>query len=262
MTAFDDLMQQARQGRLDVTADWSQGRASFGGVVAAAAHEAMAQQLVDDRPLRAMAVSFVGPVAPDVPVSVTSDVLRQGRSVTQAEARLDQEAGTMLAAHGSFGLPRESGLRVSAPPAPSVVPPGEAASLPLTAGMTPAFLEHFDLRFCIGGFPFSGSRQRSMGGWMRFRQPPKALTPSHLIALIDTWPPAVLPMLEQPAPASSLSWSLELIHPLPELAPDDWLLYEAVIEHALEGYSQTRAAVWSDRGDLIALSHQTVVVFD
>ena len=100
-----------------------------------------------------------------------------------------------------------------------------------------------------------------MGGWMRFRDSDAPLSPAHLVALIDAWPPALLPHLSKRVPASSLSWVLELMHPLPELKCNDWLLYRATIDQAADGYGQTSAGIWTASGDLLALSRQTVTVF-
>ncbi|MEA3176156.1 MAG: hypothetical protein QOF42_3567, partial [Gammaproteobacteria bacterium] len=43
--------------------DWSQGRATFGGLVAAIGNEAMRRMVPIDRPLRGLNVTFAAPVA-------------------------------------------------------------------------------------------------------------------------------------------------------------------------------------------------------
>lgn len=261
MSDFDSLMHGARDGRAQLTPDWAQGRATFGGLLAAMAHEAMRGQLVDQRPLRSLSLSFVAPATPEETVDVSAEILRQGKAVTQVESRIHQGGGTVLVATGSFGSGRESGVVVSAEAAPEAPEPDSARPMPQIEGVTPDFLRHFELRFCLGGFPFSGSSERTMGGWMRFREPPQVLTHSHLVALVDTWPPAVLPRLSQPAPASTLNWSMELVHPLPSIDPSEWLLYRAVIDQARDGYGLTRAGIWTAGGELVARSQQTVTVF-
>lgn len=109
--------------------------------------------------------------------------------------------------------------------------------------------------------PFSGQGGREMGGWMQFREPPETLTDAHIVALIDAWPPALLPHLKSPAPASSLSWALDIMHPRPDVRPGDWLLYRATIDQAGAGYGHTQAGIWTSRGELVATSRQTVTVF-
>ncbi|XOZ33525.1 acyl-CoA thioesterase [Halomonadaceae bacterium KBTZ08] len=261
MSDFDSLMGAALEGRAQLTPDWAQGRATFGGLLAAMAHEAMRGQLVDQRPLRSLSLSFVAPAAPEEAVDVSAEILRQGKAVTQVESRIHQGDGTVLVAMGSFGSGRDSAVAVAPEAAPEAPDPGSAEPMPQIEGVTPEFLRHYELRFCLGGFPFSGSSERTMGGWMRFREPPQVLTHSHLVALVDTWPPAVLPRLSQPAPASTLNWTMELVHPLPSIDPAEWLLYRAVIDQARDGYGLTRAGIWSSSGELVARSQQTVTVF-
>jgi acyl-CoA thioesterase len=80
--------------------------------------------------------------------------------------------------------------------------------------------------------------------------------------LIDVWPPTVLQQLKWPAPASTMSWNVEFIHPHPVIAPTDWLGYECVTRQAAQGYAHTEANIYTPDGTLIALSRQTVTVFD
>ena len=56
---------------------WGQGRAGFGGLAVALVFEAMRAKVPQGRPVRSLAITFVGPVAPDVPVSFQAEVLRQ-----------------------------------------------------------------------------------------------------------------------------------------------------------------------------------------
>ena len=75
------------------------------------------------------------------------------------------------------------------------------------------------------------------------QQPVITMTDAHIVALVDAWPPALLPHLKGPAPASSLSWALEIVHPRPAMKPDDWLLYRATIDQAGAGYGHTHAGI-------------------
>ena len=255
-----DHTDSAPRHDIRVPATWGQGRATFGGLVAAMLYRALAADLPEARPIRSLTFSFVGPVAP-APVEITTTILRRGRAVTQMEGRMIQDGETVLAALASFGEARDSRIRVPSDPPPAIAPPAECRELPYAPGVTPEFLKHFEHRWGIGGVPFSGSRSRAMGGWVRFRQPQPTIDASQLLALVDAWPPAILPMLDQPAPASSLSWTIEFIQPLPSVAPDEWFLYEAVADQAANGYGHTAARLWTKAGELLALSRQTVTVF-
>ncbi|MEP3563906.1 MAG: thioesterase family protein, partial [Marinobacter sp.] len=223
---FDELLTGARLGlEVVIPASWGQGRASFGGVVAALTYEVMASKVASGRALRALQVSFVGPVEPDVPAVFEVELLREGKAASQVTGRIVQNGEPRLVCLASFGGDRESAVQVTALPGPTAKPVEECPELPYIKGVTPEFTQHIEMRWAFGNMPFSGKGGREMGGWMQFRDEPEALTDAHIIALADAWPPAILPHLKGPAPASSLSWNLEIVHPRPVLKPDEWLLY-------------------------------------
>lgn len=261
---FDELRRtfaQAPDHTAQIPAEWGQGRASFGGALVGLIFDRMKAALNEDRTLRSLMVSFVAPAVPDQELTLSAEMLRKGRSVTQMEGRASQNGQTVAVVLASFGQGRESSVRVDPTEPPRVAGPDGAKELPYIEQVTPAFTRHIEMRFAIGGFPFSGKAHREMGGWMRFREAPEALDDTHLIALVDAWPPALLPHVAKPVPASSLAWTLEFVYPQPPVAPDDYLLYRATIDQAHNGYGHVHAHIWSSSGELVALSRQTVTVF-
>src|ERR1700744_3341459 len=66
--------------------DWLQGRSVFGGLQTALAVRALRGLVPPDIPLRAVQTTFVAPV--DGQVRVAAQVLRAGKNVVHAEARL------------------------------------------------------------------------------------------------------------------------------------------------------------------------------
>ncbi|MEW5250162.1 acyl-CoA thioesterase [Microbulbifer sp. 2201CG32-9] len=263
---FQQLLTQLRSGDNlpEIPAGWQQGRATFGGLVAAMLYERMATQLDSDADLRSLTVSFVAPASPGK-VDIHTDVLRRGRSVTQVEGRLCQ-GKVVLAALASFGKPRESSISIASPPAPPMPAPEESQALPYIEGLVPEFTRHFDYRIALGDLPYSNSDSTSFGGWVRFREPcvqtaSEPVGVSHLLALIDAWPPAVLPMLKELAPASSLTWTLEFVGPRPRETAGTWWQYLAEVKQAADGYSVIQARLWSAGGQLVAFTRQTVAVF-
>lgn len=259
---FDQLLAAAAaDNEMMIPATWAQGRATFGGLTGALAYDRMQQVVSPGRPLRAMQVSFVGPVEPGKPVTFQAELLREGKAVSQALVRLIQDGETRLVAFGSFGGGRESAIDLPPQAAPQVPGPEQCTPMPYMEGKMPDFARYIEMRYCIGGFPFTGSDQREMGGWMQFRETPASMGDATLIALIDSWPPSVLQNLKERAPGSSLSWSIELIHPRPAMTPGDWLLYRAVTDQSAHGYGHSQAHIWNREGELVAISRQTVAVF-
>ena len=262
---FSDLLDAVRSQplALSIPAGWAQGRASFGGLVAALQYEAMRAKVPADRPVRSLAITFVGPVEPEVPVSFEVDVLREGKAVSQVLGRAMQKGQVVTLIQGSFGASRPSEVAVAAEPAPEMKHWDDCQELPYIKGVLPEFMQHLAMRWSVGGLPFTGNKSRDMGGWVRLRGDVKeeALGESHILALVDAWPPALLPHLSKPAMGSTLTWTIEFVQPLLELSTLEWCKYLAVIEHARDGYGHVAANLWTPGGELIAISRQTVAVF-
>lgn len=246
-----------------VAPGWGQGRATYGGLVGALMLAAIKGRLggSDRQPLRAMSVSFVSPVAPG-PVALDVTILRAGKNVTQAQCLLLQDGAVATAALASFGSHRDSAVQV-APDHPMPVLPdwGSVRPLPDMPGVTPDFFSHVDLRLVDGGLPFSGADTSHFTGWMSLVEPPSTFTEEHIVALADAWPPVVVQMLPRPAPASSLTWTIELVDEMLEVVPDQPWVYEARTDVARDGYGHTHAMLWRPDGTLTVISRQTVTVF-
>ncbi|MGO2767118.1 acyl-CoA thioesterase [Pseudomonas taetrolens] len=262
---FSELVEAVRNNPLDVTIgeDWGQGRASFGGLMAALQYEAMRARVSSERALRSLAVTFVGPAEPGVPIRFEVDVLREGKAVSQVLGRAVQNGQVVTLVQGSFGASRESVVSVEALPAPEMKTVDECPLLPYIKGITPEFMRHLSMGWAVGALPFTGKGTREMGGWVRLAGEVKdeALTETHLLALVDAWPPALLPLLSKPVAGSTLTWTIEFVQPLPAVSTREWCKYLAVIEHARDGYGHVAANLWGPGGELIAISRQTVTVF-
>ena len=262
---FSDLLDAVRSQPLELSipAEWAQGRASFGGLVAALQYEAMRAKVPADRPVRSLAITFVGPVEPEVPVSFEVEVLREGKAVSQVLGRAMQKGQVVTLVQGSFGASRPSEVAVIAEPAPEMKHWDDCQELPYVKGVTPEFMRHLAMRWSVGGLPFTGNKSREMGGWVRLRGDVKeeAVSESHILALVDAWPPALLPHLKKPAMGSTLTWTIEFVQPLLELSTLDWCKYLVEIEHAADGYGHAAAKLWNADGQLVAMSRQTVTIF-
>lgn len=249
-----------RQSEIQIPATWGQGRATYGGLVGALLLARMLGEIGADRVLRSATVSFVGPVAAgDAALSV--EVLRRGKSAVQAQARLIQAGQVQAVLLASFGQPRDSHIVVEPiHHAPTFAPASTLPAMPYVDGVMPEFFQHMDLRWAKGSMPFSAAAP-DFAGWMRFNNPIDQFGVVHLLALIDCWPPAVLPMYRSPAPASSLAWTVEFVHIPSQMHAEDFWQYRVQTDVARQGYAHTEAHIWAANGDLIAISRQTVAVF-
>ncbi len=254
---FDRVLEQAVREEILIPDGWMQGRACFGGLVAALLYQHLAVCHVQ-RPVRSLMISFVAPVTVG-PARLCATVLREGGSVTQAECRLIQDGETRALLLGSFGSGRESVIRVEPEPFAPMEAAEHGQGMPQAPGLVPEFTSHFEFNWVEGGMPFSGGGDGRIGGRVRFREPPAGHGVAHLLGLVDAWPPATLPMYPKPAPGSSLTWNIEFLRH--EFGSPDWWLYRARTDAAGGGYGHTEARLAGPDGQVVALSRQTIVMF-
>jgi len=127
-------------------------------------------------------------------------------------------------------------------------------------GRMPAFTQHFRASWLRGDLPFSGGRQRDNVLQLSLRDdgPPDE---THVLAFADFIPPIALSMFATPTPGSSLTWMLELLRDrYDDLGLDDWRV-DAELIAARDGYTNQSVMLWGPRGEPVALSRQSMVVF-
>lgn len=246
---------------VDVPEVWTQGRTLFGGLQAALQVRAMRSHLAEpDLPLRSLQVTFVAPVAPGR-VVVRSRLLRTGKSAVHCEARIESADGrTECLAVAVFGRARPSALSF-APPRPVVARDAESSrQIRWVEDASPRFTRLLEQRWASGGFPFTGASEPRTQIHLRYRDEPR-IDESLVIALADSIPSPAISVLNSPAMASSLSWTLEMLcDRWPTDATRFWLM-DAVADAATDGYVSQSATLWSADGRPIALSRQSAVVF-
>ncbi len=253
------IQPQDKGWRATIGEDWSQGRATFGGMVTALGNEAMRRLVPPERQLRELQTVFIGPTLAGA-VYVEADVLRVGRAVTIAGARVWSEGKIAATVTGIYGAARSATISV-APSSATGVPAVEKLPLPEAhANAGPAFLQHFDFRWAEGAWPFSGSTLRKSKTYVRHRDS-GALTESHVAALVDCIPSVILQMLSTPAPSSSLTWTVQFIRHDFSFPPDAWWRIDAEVDVAEDGYSCESCVVLDPSGAPAAFSRQVVAVF-
>lgn len=269
MSLTSMLEAAARGGVIEVEEGWTQGRAIYGGLTGALLLSAIKGRLREQagdsplHPLRSLTVSFIGPAAPG-PVELTAEVLRVGSNVIQCQATMRQEGAVVATALAAFGRHRESAISVTPGHRMPEMPAAESIeAFPYIEGFTPEFYRFIELRQAGGALPFSGAENGDLSGWSALREAPAEFGEEHLVVLADAWPPAPLQMLSGFAPASSLTWTVELVAEIgPDTIPPDAVFaYEATTDAARDGYAHTHAMLWRPNGSLMAISRQTITVF-
>jgi acyl-CoA thioesterase len=240
--------------------DWTQGRATFGGLVGALGNEAMRRLVPPDRPLRELKTVFVGPTLAG-PVRIEAQILRVGKAVTIANAQLSSAGKISATLTGIYGADRTAALSLAPMAASNVRPvedvpdPGELLHL---GGRS--FLQHFGFRWAEGSRPFSGSSSRRAKIYVRHKDS-AALSESHIVALVDCIPSVVLQLMPTDAPSSSLTWSLQFLRHDYSFAAAAWWRIDAEVDSAANGYSCESSLILDPNGVPAAISRQLVAVF-
>jgi len=257
-----DILSQLRSDpdhRTRFPESWSQGRSAFGGLSAAMTVCGAAKLLPEPQPIRSLMVSFIGPIPPGE-VSVVPRLQRQGRNVTQLAADLLVAGELCLQVMAVFGNSRDTQSvqrQQDFHPGPRDLQQGFDRN-----PTAPPFLRYFEGAWTGGGIPFSGSNDIRLGMWARHRADMGEFPVEKIVALADIPPPVILSHYHEPlVPASSLSWSLEFVRE-PGTIDADWFYLDYEIDNATHGYTQQSGRLFTESGELVALSRQCMVYFD
>lgn len=253
---LDSITEQGEECQVTVSADWLQGRATFGGLVAAVGNEAMRKLVPRDRPLRSLQTTFVGPATVGT-WKIRARVLRVGKAVTLAQCEIidgDQVAAMQV---GIYGTARESAVLIK--PAAGVSPRDVEGLHDTRPHELVPFIQHFGIRWAEGAKPFTGTRSPSKA-YIRHRDT-AATSESHIVALIDCIPSPALSMFTTMAPASSLVWTLEFFEHDLDFATDAWWRIDTDVDAASGGYINQTGLLHDPNGRPVALTRQLVVAF-
>ncbi|WP_395376341.1 acyl-CoA thioesterase [Marinicella sp. W31] len=260
---FAELADRIEDHRMtmQVPIDWSQGRTVYGGLTASLLYKAMRQGVDQERKPRYLNCSFISPLMAEEVFEIEVTPLRSGRSATQLMGKITQNGHVCVVAQVCFGLDRESKIQINHDTCHEMQRPKKGNFIPQIPKVVPKFLRHYDLSLVEGRFPFMAGKKDYMHGWVRFKKTPEHISEGHVVSLIDAWPCPVLQKLKWPAPASTMNWNIEFIHPYEEIGVSDWLAYQSQTRQAADGYCHMESNIWNQQGQLIAISRQVVAVF-
>ena len=261
LPSFSELLANISQvssetWQVNITANWLQGRTTYGGLSAAICLASVEKSFPDLPPLRSAQINFIGPVAGDVTINIK--LMRQGRSVSYISAEMTGEKGLATHAVFCFGQRRESRLNqnfIATPEVPSV----EDSTDFFDSEFAPAFARNYDCKLALGGHPISGSEHNEHYIWVRHKDKNATNMPA-LLGIADMPPPAVLPMFTEFAPISSMTWMLNVL--TEDISTQNgWWLMKSAAEHARDGYSSQDMHIWNANGEHVITARQSVAVF-
>ena len=247
--------------RAQITADWGQGRAMFGGLIAALGVRAL-DSVNQGRSLRALSVTFCAP-AEAGELAIDIELLRSGRALLHAQARLVQHGQVRAVIIGAYGDARESSLHYAARRAPEAPDPASLPRMAYVDGAMPAFLRHFDHRWPAEStqtFPLGGGQ---LGGFARTIDADR-IDAAVVTAIADAFPAPVMTLMQKHAPASTASWLLNFVgEPIGPAKIDREAFWQFAAQtlDAGHGYANVDAQIWDANGALRVISRQLVAEF-
>jgi acyl-CoA thioesterase len=235
---------------------WWVVRGPHGGYLAAIILRALMEVQPDaERSIRSFTTHYLA--APQVgPMEIKATIQRTGKSMTYASARATQGEKVVAMSLAAFSAPWV-GFEFDDHPAPELPGPEDGFPVPAEGDNIPKFLGNFDMRWLLGGQPFSGSDEATVGGWYRMREPELADAPV-VAALLDAWAPAVFPRATQlvVAPTIDLTMHFRTRFPLEGAVAEDFYLGRFSSRLGREGFFEEDGELWDKNGRLIAQSRQ------
>ena len=241
---------------LEVPESWLQGRTAYGGLSAALALQAAKQIASDLPPLRSAQIAFVGPVTGTV--EARPRLLRRGRNAVWIAVELGGDTGIGLVATFVFMRPLESGVTIAAPAPPKgLVAAGEAVTA--DSELRPAFLRnHFETRYALLR---EETKIPEICLWVRLLRRTDLNFETELLLVGDALPPAVLPVMVQKGPVSSMTWQVNFSNTPAAADNNGWWLLRSYADEAANGTSSQHMLLWDQAGCACASGTQTVAVF-
>ncbi len=252
---LDPITGQPGPARLVHAQDWMQGRTLYGGASALVAYTMAVRAFPGLPPLRAAQIGFVAPVGEEI--TLTADIVRQGRNVTQVRSEILNEGRTALTALWLFASAREdNALHPAAPPEAWPGPPEDSA--PAMQQGAPSFIaNNFDIRY---GQARDADHGATIRRWARLTEDHSLDPVATLVLMGDVMPPGAMRIMQRPGPISSINWSFNVLDPASR-SPGGWYLAENASQHAAAGYSSERLRMWDAAGRQVLDGLQCVAVF-
>ena len=236
----------------NVSPAWNIGTIPNGGYLMAIALAAVGSEVPHPDPLTATC-HYLGRVTAGIEVTVEVEVLRTGRTLSTACARLIQDGRERLRMLASYGdLAASEGPTLVTATAPAMPPPDDCVRNEVGYS-TLEIQNRFDARLepsVAGGAMGQPVGRAEVGGWIRFadgRQPDLR----SLALFADAFPPTVLNL-------EAFGWvpTIELTFHFRARPAPGWLRAWFKSRFLVESHVEEDGEIWDSEGNLVALSRQ------
>lgn len=236
---------------------WTQGRATFGGLLVGLMVRAADLHIADARrTLRSLTCELLAPTAPGE-VTIAVETLRAGNAVSTVRCLLrqgDEVHGHAVAVLGAARSRDFDGHHLAPPPLP---PWRDAYVATMPSPPVPEFVQNFEIR-PTGALPYSEGR--GAAGWLRSKLPFTRRDAAFVAAHCDVWWPVVVTQMTTPRPVGTVAFTLQLCGSFDGLDPASPLFHRAEALVVDEGYLVEQRELWGEDGRLLALNQQTIAI--
>ncbi|WP_185972943.1 thioesterase family protein [Aeromicrobium piscarium] len=184
-----------------------------------------------------------------------TEVLRSGRRVQTATARLDQEGAQVAQAVVNFGVHGDGARREDFAEAP-ILPEPDSCLDPIAEGMPPDGIfgqVEYRLPTAPGWATGAPSGDPTVTLWQRLRGGREIDFPA-LALLCDSFAPAVMEIGENG------SMTVQLTVHLRRLPAPGWIATRLFTRHVSGGYHEEDCELWDSDGNLVAQSRQLAIL--
>jgi len=235
-------------------------RGPNGGYVAAVLMRALQERVADldgtHRAPRSMTIHYPAPPSAGDAV-ITTEIVRAGRSLVTASARLEQEGAPMSVSIAAFSpaWPGEDWHDETPPdiPGPDEIVHGERDRDPLP------FTSYWTYRFARGHV-VDANGPAAVDAWIRLIEP-EPIDGAVVAAMTDAFPPEVFARTDAPNPVPTIDLTIHFRTGLPAdgLAPSEWVLGSFRTRTIAEGFLEENGELWTEDGRLLAQSRQLAI---
>lgn len=225
-----------------------------GGYLLAAMLRGLAEEVPEAGAPLVAAISYLR--SPDVgEAELETEVIRAGRKVQTATARLSQNGAEVAHLVANFAARAEEARREDFAEAP-ILPEPEACLDPLAEGMRPEGIfgqVEYRLAAAPGWATGQPSGDPSVTLWQRLREGREIDFPA-LALLCDSFAPAVMEIGE------NVSMTVQLTVHLRRLPAPGWIATRLFTRHVSDGYHEEDCELWDSEGNLVAQSRQLAIL--
>ena len=235
-------------------------RGPNGGYVAAVLMRALQERIADlddtHRAPRSMTIHYPAPPHAGDAV-ITTEIVRAGRSLVTASARLEQQGAPVSVSIAAFSpsWPGADWHDETPPdvPGPDAIVHGERDRAPLP------FTSYWSYRFARGHV-VDPKGPAAVDAWIRLMKPEPINGPV-VAAMTDAFPPAVFARSDTPNPVPTIDLTIHFRTGLPPdgLAPSQWVLGSFRTRTIAEGFLEENGDLWTEDGRLLAQSRQLAI---